>query len=83
MDRRFAFTGLASLAATLLASRSAAAAPNQACVKTNSKDSVSWTVPANIRKIRVQSQSKDGAEIIDTHFSVRPGQTFVISVVKD
>lgn len=83
MDRRSVFAGLAALVPTLLAARTADAAANQACVKTNSKDSVSWTVPAGISKIRVQSRSRDGVEIIDTHFSVKPGQTFNISVVRD
>lgn len=46
------------------------------------KNSVSWTVPDGIRRIRVRSWSKEGDEVIDTHFSVKPGQVFQIDVVK-
>lgn len=78
MDRRALFGGLLGV---LSMPAMAAAAKNTRCYE-QGKNSVRWTVPDNIKRIRVQSWSKEGNEVIDTHFSVKPGQVFQIDVVK-
>lgn len=79
MDRRGLFGGLAGIIALPFLSKAADAATR--CYD-QSKNSVKWTVPGGIDRIRVRSWSKDGNEVIDTHFSVKPGQVFQIDVVK-
>lgn len=82
MNRRSLFSGLAAAGAALVTPVAMAmAAPNTRCFKQD-QNSVDWTVPTNVKKIRVQSWSKDGNEVIDTHFSVKPGQSFRIEVAK-
>lgn len=80
MKRRFIFAALAALVPGVA---SQARADAKSCISTNNKDSVSWTVPTSVKLIRVRSWSKDGDEVIDTHFRVRPGQVFQINVVKE
>lgn len=77
MDRRSIFGGLIALIATPIA---ATAATAKKCFNQD-QNSVQWTVPKNITKIRVRSWSKERKEVIDTHFSVREGQVFRIDVV--
>ena len=80
IGRRGLVSGLALL---LPASLTGAAAGQKACVTTNRRDSVTWTVPQGIKRIKVRSWSKDGSEVIDTHFRVQPGQVFQIDVARD
>lgn len=54
----------------------AAVTPAVAATGTSQK-SVTYMVPKGIRRIRVRSYKGD-REIIDTHFSVEPGQIFKI-----
>lgn len=70
-----------ALAMLLPASVAAAATQSKARIG-NTKDGVSWTVPDGIKRIKVQSWSRDGDELIDTHFRVQPGQVFHITVVR-
>lgn len=77
MDRRSIFGGLAALLAMPIAAKAATA---KKCFNQD-QNSVQWTVPKNITKIRVRSWSKERGEIIDTHFSVKEGQVFRIDVV--
>lgn len=77
MDRRSIFGGLAALLAMPIAAK---AAPAKKCFNQD-QNSVQWTVPKGIRKIRVRSWSQERGEIIDTHFTVKEGQVFRIDVV--
>ena len=79
MNRRALFGGL--IGALALPATAMAAKTTSRCYE-QGKNSVRWTVPDNIKRIRVQSWSKDGNEVIDTHFSVKPGQVFQINVAK-
>ena len=79
MDRRSLFAGLAGIISLPFISKAADA--ESRCYE-QGKNSVKWTVPNGINRIRVRSWSKDGDEVIDTHFSVKPGQVFQINVVK-
>ena len=78
MNRRSLFGGLLGVAVTPVA---AIAGPVTKCFK-QVQNSVDWTVPNNVTKVKVQSWAKDGTDIIDTHFSVKPGQVFHIEVAK-
>lgn len=78
MYRRSLFLGLLGVVMAPVAARAA----STKCFKQDT-NTVEWTVPKDIKKIRVQSWSKDGDEVIDTHFRVRPGQKFKISAVND
>lgn len=78
MNRRALFSGLIGVVATPIAVVAASASTTR-CFKQD-QNSVNWAVPNNVKKIRVQSWSKEGKEVIDTHFSVRPGQRFRIEV---
>lgn len=69
-------------ALAMLLPASAAAASLQKPKIGNTRDGVSWTVPDGIKRIKVQSWSRDGDELIDTHFRVQPGQVFHITVVR-
>lgn len=78
MYRRALFLGLIGAAVAPFTAR----ASSKQCFEKN-KDNVVWTVPEDITRIRVESWAKDGSEVIDTHFRVRPGQKFKISAVKN
>lgn len=70
MDRRKWVAGIGAL----LASAGAASAATK---QYSGARSVTYTVPPGIKRIRVRSwKGKD--EVIDTHFTVEPGQTFRI-----
>lgn len=77
MYRRSLFLGLLGAVVAPVAARAAATTK---CFKQDT-NTVDWTVPKDIKRIRVQSWSKEGDEVIDTHFRVRPGQKFRISAV--
>lgn len=76
MYRRSLFLGLVGAMVAPIAARAA----TTKCFKQD-QSTVDWTVPKDIKRIRVQSWSKEGDEVIDTHFRVRPGQKFKISAV--
>jgi len=71
LSRRKLFSGLV---AGVAAVTPAVAATSPAGT---SQKSVTYMVPKGIRRIRVRSWKGD-REIIDTHFSVEPGQMFKI-----
>ena len=74
MKKRKLFTGLAGLFALSFAAKidSAKAA--------NSGGSATFTVPANVEKIRVRSYLK-GEKVLDRQLDVSPGQVFRIDPV--
>jgi hypothetical protein len=77
LTRRKLFAGLAGAVSAPILATVANAAPH--CYSGN-KNSVQWTVPTDIKRIRVHSWDKDGNDLIDTHFSVKPEQVFKIDV---
>lgn len=81
MDRRNLFGGLVAAVGGILLTKPALSQSKNCYTK--DKNSVRWTVPSDIRRIKVRSWSKDGDEVIDTHFRVRPGQVFQIDVVNE
>lgn len=73
MDRRKWFMGLGALVFGATAA--------SAATKTNpAAKSATYKVPAGITKIRVRSWEGED-EVLDTHFSVKPGQIFRIDAV--
>jgi hypothetical protein len=73
MNRRKWFMGLGALAAGATAA--------SAATKTNAPSkSATYTVPKGITRIRVRSWEGQ-EEVLDTHFSVKPGQIFRIDAV--
>jgi hypothetical protein len=72
MNRRNLFLGIAASAVTAVPAKSSNA---------GTKRSATYTVPAGIKHIRVRSWKKDGTEVLDTHFTVQPGQFFRIDAV--
>lgn len=79
MDRRSIFGSLVALAAF---PATAFAASSKKCFNQD-QNSVEWTVPKGIKKIRVRSWSNERGEIIDTNFRVKEGQVFRIDVVNN
>lgn len=73
MDRRIALTGL--IAATMATATPAVAA------RAVQKNQVTWTVPDNVYKVRVQ-RWHGGDRNLDTYLDVQPGDVFQLDVVK-
>ena len=71
LSRRKLFAGLVA---------GVSAAVPAAATTGSSQKSVTYMVPKGIRRIRVRSWKGD-REIIDTHFTVEPGQMFRIDAV--
>lgn len=72
LSRRKLFAGLAAGVSAVV--------PAAAATTGSSQKSVTYMVPKGIRRIRVRSWKGD-REIIDTHFTVEPGQMFRIDAV--
>lgn len=49
--------------------------------ETASNKSITWTVPKNVKRIRVRAWDKSGNEVIDTNLNVNPDQVFKIDVL--
>lgn len=73
MDRRKWFMGLGALVF-------GAGAASAATTPKSSAKSATYKVPPGITKIRVRSWEGE-EEVLDTHFSVKPGQIFRIDAV--
>lgn len=72
MFRRSLLLGLTSLPFIGILTKSTEAAD---------KKSITWTVPKNVKRVRVRSWDKTGNEVIDTNLNVNPDQVFKIDVL--
>ena len=71
MDKRKLFAGLAGLITLPFAS---------AVAETKPSGSATFTVPANVDRIRIRSYTQ-GRKVIDREMSVEPGQVFRIDPI--
>ncbi len=74
MNRRNWFLGLGAL---MVGAGAGASVAESSPKVYKGPRSVSYTVPPDIKRIRVRSWKND-REVIDTHFRVEPGQIFRI-----